>query len=215
MGPNPVVIDLTGDTDSDEAAPKPARTFPTPRAHSEHIPPRNPLTPSAQLRRESRRPATPTAEPARAALFTPSTASRPSSRTPRTPAPRLSNAFFTPASTPFYTPAAARGAGATPLLGAAVYVEPALLARAAMVERLVAHGVASFDAFCAHGVRACAGGILMIDAERRAPAQAAIKALRGEPEGKWEVWDWRVVLRPTVQELAPGERGRWELSRML
>lgn len=189
-----VVIDLTGDTeDGDEDRPV-----------------RNPQTPSTQLLLEPKQ----VQRPADPYFFTHKTAARLSHPTPISRFSTTTTPFSTPPTTPFYTPPTTPHDDTPPLLGATVYLLPTLMKFSCLIERLVAHGVASFDVFDPQRVDEQDGGIVMIDAEYNGIGKEAIRALGGQPDGKWEVWDWRVVRRPTVQELRPGERGRWGLSRM-
>ena len=119
----------------------------------------------------------------------------------------------------------------SPLLGACVYVLPALLKpghRLAdrLAGRLAEHGVMSLSEFVPDKMRSparpqpCAGGIVLVDSHQRTLTKSVMRqvgSLRcaggcgpgARCTARWQVWDWRVADRPTASEAVPGVPVRW------
>ncbi|KAF8537019.1 hypothetical protein BDD12DRAFT_848351 [Trichophaea hybrida] len=131
------------------------------------------------------------------------------------PTPVPTNKITTPLSTSPPTPSRKRKRIAndetSPLLGAKVYVIPTLMKFEHIFSRLIAHGVESFDEFLPENVAGVRGGIVIVESQLKTLTKNVIKAVKelGDEEGAWGLWDWRVVDKPTVEEMRPEERVAW------
>jgi hypothetical protein len=149
--------------------------------------------------------------------------SLPSSQSTPIPINRITTALRTSAasSSPTPTPSNSKRKRTTdeetsPLLGAKVYIIPTLMKFDHIFERLIAHGVEYFDKFSPENVAGVGGGIVIVDSRMKTLTKNVMKSLKelGDEEGVWELWDWRVVNKPTVQEMMPDDKVLWSCCKV-